>query len=288
MNISRRRFVALCGGAVSGIWLASKGLLRLPRAFSRNPVIKVIGIGGGGGNAIEHMVQAKIDGMEFVAANTDAQALRFMSARTLLLGSNLTWGLGAGADPEIGKRAAMEDRERLAEVLTGADVAFIVAGMGGGTGTGGAPVIAQVAKDLNIPTVAVVTTPFPFEGRKRMRVAEQGIKALTSEYVDLASLIAERGYKKAMAQYAEWPSVVTIPHDKLLTVLGRRISLLDIFRASNNVVLGVVQGIAESIRQPDPDIDFALGVHSAAEIYEVLLAQPHMLLAFAEPYANQG
>lgn len=212
-------------------------MFELVDSYSQNAVIKVIGIGGGGSNAVEHMVQASIEGVDFISANTDAQALRSMTARTILqLGGNITKGLGAGADPEIGKQAAMEDRERLAEVLNGADMVFITAGMGGGTGTGGAPVIAQVAKDLNILTVAVVTKPFPFEGRKRMQIAEQGIKDLT-QYVD---------------------SLITIPNDKLLTVLGRKVSLLDAFKAANNVLLGAVQGIAELITRPGLiNVDFA-------------------------------
>jgi cell division protein FtsZ len=212
-------------------------MFELVDSYSQNAVIKVIGIGGGGSNAVQHMVQANIEGVDFISANTDAQALRGMTARTILqLGGNITKGLGAGADPEIGKQAAMEDRERLTEVLTGADMVFITAGMGGGTGTGGAPVIAQVAKDLNILTVAVVTKPFPFEGRKRMQIAEQGIKELT-QYVD---------------------SLITIPNEKLLTVLGRKVGLLDAFKAANNVLLGAVQGIAELITRPGLiNVDFA-------------------------------
>jgi cell division protein FtsZ len=206
-------------------------------SFSQSAVIKVIGIGGGGGNAVEHMVAANIDGVDFVCANTDAQALQNSSARTVLqLGSNITKCLGAGANPDIGKQAALEDRERIVEVIEGADMLFITAGMGGGTGTGGAPVIARAAKELGILTVAVVTKPFPFEGKKRMQIAEAGIEEL-GQYVD---------------------SLITIPNDKLLSVLGKNISLLDAFRAANDVLLGAVQGIAELITRPGLiNVDFA-------------------------------
>ncbi|MCB1589583.1 MAG: cell division protein FtsZ, partial [Xanthomonadales bacterium] len=192
-------------------------------------VIKVIGVGGGGGNAVKHMVEAEVEGVEFVCANTDAQALRVDQQVTLLqLGGAVTKGLGAGANPEVGRQSALEDRERITEVLRGADMVFITAGMGGGTGTGAAPVIAQIAKDLGILTVAVVTKPFPFEGRKRMHVALQGIEEL-SQHVD---------------------SLITIPNEKLLTVLGRDVSLLNAFREANNVLLGAVQGIADLITRP--------------------------------------
>jgi cell division protein FtsZ len=206
-------------------------------SYLQNAVIKVVGVGGGGCNAVEDMVSANIEGVDFICANTDAQALRNMSARTILqLGSNITKGLGAGANPDIGKQAAIEDRDRIAEVLEGADMVFITSGMGGGTGTGGAPVVAQVAKDLGILTVAVVTKPFPFEGRKRMQVAESGIRDLT-QYVD---------------------SLITIPNEKLLSVLGRSISLLDAFKAANNVLLGAVRGISELITRPGLiNVDFA-------------------------------
>ncbi len=205
--------------------------------YTQNAVIKVIGIGGGGCNAVEDMVSANIEGVDFICANTDAQALRGMSARTLLqLGGNITKGLGAGADPEVGRRAALEDKDRIAEVLEGADMVFITSGMGGGTGTGGAPVVAQVAKELGILTVAVVTKPFPFEGRKRMQIAEQGIHELT-QHVD---------------------SLITIPNAKLLSVLGHDISLINAFKAANNVLLGAVQGIAELITRPGLiNVDFA-------------------------------
>src|SRR5690606_34037485 len=143
-------------------------MFELMDSFSQNAVIKVIGVGGGGGNAVQHMISANIEGVDFVVANTDAQALRGVNARTVLqLGGNITKGLGAGANPDIGRNAALEDRERIMEVINGADMVFITAGMGGGTGTGGAPIVAQVAKELGILTVAVVTKPFPFEGSKR-------------------------------------------------------------------------------------------------------------------------
>ncbi|MFT6836436.1 MAG: cell division protein FtsZ, partial [Francisellaceae bacterium] len=171
-----------------------------------NAVIKVIGVGGGGSNAVEHMLENSIEGVEFICANTDSQALRNSSARvTIQIGTDVTKGLGAGADPEMGKRAAQEDRMNIQEALEGADMAFITAGMGGGTGTGAAPVIAEIAQDMGILTVAVVTKPFPFEGRRRMQIAEYGISEL-SQHVD---------------------SLITIPNEKLLNVLGKNISLLD-------------------------------------------------------------
>ena len=206
-------------------------------SYTQNAVIKVIGVGGGGGNAVEHMVQQSIDGVDFICANTDAQALKNQQGRTVLqLGTGITKGLGAGANPDIGRQAALEDRERIQEVLQGADMVFITAGMGGGTGTGAAPVVAQIAKDLGILTVAVITKPFPFEGRKRMAVAEEGMKQL-AEYVD---------------------SLITIPNEKLLSVLGKNISLLDAFKAANDVLLGAVQGIAELITRPGLiNVDFA-------------------------------
>ena len=212
-------------------------MFELMDTFGQQAVIKVIGVGGGGGNAVDHMVNANIDGVEFINANTDAQALKKSDARSILqLGANLTKGLGCGADPSIGKQAAVEDRERIAEVLQGADMIFITAGMGGGTGTGAAPVVAQVARDLDILTVAVVTKPFPFEGKKRMAVAEQGIKELT-EFCD---------------------SIITIPNEKLLTVLGKASTLLDAFSQANHVLQGAVQGIAELITRPGLiNVDFA-------------------------------
>ncbi len=200
-------------------------------------VIKVIGVGGGGGNAVEHMVRQNIEGVEFITVNTDAQALRNSSANTTLqIGGGITKGLGAGADPEVGRDAAMEDREALRELLTGSDMVFIAAGMGGGTGTGAAPIVAEVAREMGILTVAVVTKPFSFEGKKRMGFAAHGIEEL-SKNVD---------------------SLITIPNDKLLKVLGRGISLLDAFKAANDVLLGAVQGIAELITRPGLiNVDFA-------------------------------
>ncbi len=212
-------------------------MFELMDAFTQSAVIKVIGVGGGGGNAVEHMVAAQIDGVDFICANTDAQVLKNSSAQTVLqLGSNLTKGLGAGANPDLGRQAALEDRERIIEVIQGADMIFITAGMGGGTGTGGAPVVAQIAKELGILTVAVITKPFPFEGKKRTQVAEDGIRGL-AEHVD---------------------SLITIPNERLLSVLGKNISLLDAFKAANNVLLGAVQGIAELITRPGLiNVDFA-------------------------------
>ncbi|MDA8362400.1 MAG: cell division protein FtsZ [Gammaproteobacteria bacterium] len=212
-------------------------MFELMDTYGQQAVIKVIGVGGGGGNAVDHMVAANIEGVEFIIANTDAQALKRSGARTILqLGANLTKGLGAGADPTVGRQAAVEDRERIAEALSGADMVFITAGMGGGTGTGAAPVVAQVAHDLDILTVAVITKPFPFEGKKRMAVAEQGIKEL-SEFVD---------------------SVITIPNEKLLSVVGKGASLLDAFGKANEVLQGAVQGIAELITRPGlVNVDFA-------------------------------
>ena len=199
--------------------------------------IKVIGVGGGGGNAVEHMVSQTIEGVEFITANTDSQALRNSAANvTLQLGQDVTKGLGAGANPEIGRRSAEEDRDTIRETLQGADMVFIAAGMGGGTGTGAAPVVAEVAKEMGILTVAVVTKPFPFEGKKRMNYADQGIEFL-SKSVD---------------------SLITIPNEKLLKVLGPGTSLLDAFKAANNVLLGAVQGIAELITRPGLiNVDFA-------------------------------
>jgi cell division protein FtsZ len=204
---------------------------------SQSAVIKVIGVGGGGGNAVKHMASCGIEGAEFICANTDAQALRGSNVRTALqIGCNITKGLGAGADPDVGRQAAMEDRDRLVEVIEGADMLFITAGLGGGTGTGAAPVVAQVAKELGILTVAVVTKPFKMEGRKRMVTAEQGIGDL-AKYVD---------------------SLITIPNEKLLSVLGPQTTLLDAFRAANEVLQGAVQGIAELITRPGLiNVDFA-------------------------------
>lgn len=208
-----------------------------PMELTNDAVIKVIGVGGGGGNAVEHMVRERIEGVEFFAVNTDAQALRKTAVgQTIQIGTGITKGLGAGANPEVGRNAAEEDREALRNALDGADMVFIAAGMGGGTGTGAAPVVAEVAKELGILTVAVVTKPFNFEGKKRMTFAEAGITEL-SKHVD---------------------SLITIPNDKLLKVLGRGISLLDAFGAANDVLKGAVQGIAELITRPGlMNVDFA-------------------------------
>lgn len=205
--------------------------------YTQSAVIKVIGVGGGGGNALEHMVASEIEGVDFICANTDAQALRKSSATTQLqLGTDITKGLGAGANPDIGRQAALEDRERIMEVIKGADMVFITAGMGGGTGTGAAPVVAQVAKEMGILTVAVVTKPFPFEGGKRLKIADAGIDEL-GQHVD---------------------SLITIPNEKLLAVLGKQMSLLNAFKAANDVLLGAVQGIAELItREGMINVDFA-------------------------------
>jgi len=205
--------------------------------YSQNAVIKVVGIGGGGGNAVEHMLQGNIEGVEFICANTDAQALKNSSARTILqLGTEVTKGLGAGANPQIGEQAALEDRERIMAVLEGTDMVFVTAGMGGGTGTGAAPVVAQVAKEIGILTVAVVTRPFPFEGRKRAKVAEAGLKELNAQ-VD---------------------SLIIIPNEKLLSVLGRETTLLEAFKAANGVLYSAVQGISELITRPGLiNVDFA-------------------------------
>ncbi len=202
-----------------------------------NAVIKVIGIGGGGGNAVEHMLHERIQGVEFITMNTDAQALKNCNAPAIIqIGEEITKGLGAGADPDIGRRAAEEDCDRIRSVLDGTDMVFITAGMGGGTGTGGAPVLAEIAKEMGILTVAVVTKPFSFEGRQRMKQAELGLSALT-QHVD---------------------SLITIPNNKLLTVLGKNMSLVNAFKAANNVLLGAVQGIADLITRPGLiNVDFA-------------------------------
>lgn len=213
-------------------------MFQLVDAYSEtNAVIKVIGFGGGGGNAVEHMLGSTIDGVDFVCANTDSQALKHSSARTVLqLGANVTKGLGAGANPDIGRQAALEDRDRIVDVLDGADMVFITAGMGGGTGTGASPVAAQLAKEMGILTVAVVTKPFPFELSRRMKIAEEGIREL-ADHVD---------------------SLITVPNEKLLSVLGREITLRNAFSAANDVLLGAVQGIAELITRPGMiNVDFA-------------------------------
>ena len=200
------------------------------------PVIKVIGIGGGGGNAVQHMAENGIEGVEFICANTDLQALRGKTARTLQLGGQLTGGQGAGSEPEVGREAALEDRGRLQEALEGCDMVFIAAGMGGGTGTGAAPVLAQVAQEMGILTVAVVTRPFDFEGKKRRAVADKGIE-------DLGRFVN---------------SLITIPNEKLKSVLGAEMTLLNAFAAANDVLLNAVQGIAEIITRPGlVNVDFA-------------------------------
>ncbi|MFP4207177.1 MAG: cell division protein FtsZ [Wenzhouxiangella sp.] len=205
--------------------------------YNPGATIKVVGIGGGGGNAVNQMVNADIEGVEFICVNTDSQALRnFAGKSTLQIGSSVTKGLGAGANPEVGRQAALEDRDRISEMLSGCDMVFITAGMGGGTGTGAAPVIAQTAKEMGILTVAVVTRPFPFEGQRRMAIAQQGIDEL-GHHVD---------------------SLITIPNAKLLSVLGDEVSLLNAFKAANQVLSGAVQGIAELITRPGLiNVDFA-------------------------------
>lgn len=212
-------------------------MFELMESQQDNAVIKVVGVGGGGGNAVEHMLAENIDGVEFICANTDAQALKNSKAKILIqLGDELTKGLGAGANPEVGREAAEEDRERIKDVLRGADMVFITAGMGGGTGTGAAPVFAQIAKELGILTVSVVTKPFSFEGKQRALAADEGIRRL-AEHVD---------------------SLITIPNNKLLSVLGKNISLLNAFKAANNVLLGAVKGISDLITRPGLiNVDFA-------------------------------
>jgi len=212
-------------------------MFELMDGYSQNAVIKVLGVGGGGGNAVKHMVSCGIEGVDFICANTDSQALQSSNVRTALqIGCNITKGLGAGADPEVGRQAAMEDRDRILEVIEGADMLFITAGLGGGTGTGAAPIVAQVARELGILTVAVVTKPFTMEGGKRLAVADQGISEL-GKYVD---------------------SLITIPNEKLLSVLGAETTLLDAFRSANEVLQGAVQGIAELITRPGLiNVDFA-------------------------------
>lgn len=204
---------------------------------TQSAVIKVVGVGGGGGNAVSHMVSSDVEGVEFICANTDAQALaKIASHAALHIGGELTKGLGAGANPEVGRSAAMEDREKIMAMLQGADMVFITAGMGGGTGTGAAPIVAEVAKEMGILTVAVVTKPFPFEGRKRMKIAEEGIREL-QDRVD---------------------SLIIIPNEKLLPVLGKNTSLIKAFSAANDVLKGAVQGIADLIIRPGMiNVDFA-------------------------------
>jgi cell division protein FtsZ len=212
-------------------------MFQLGDNMPHNATIKVIGVGGGGGNAVEHMLTEHIEGADFICANTDLQALNRSSAKSIIqLGDAITKGLGAGANPDVGKKAAEEDKDRLRDTLEGADMLFITAGMGGGTGTGAAPVIAQIAKELGILTVAVVTKPFAFEGKKRQTIAEQGMKEL-AKYVD---------------------SLITIPNNKLLTVLGKNVTLISAFKTANNVLHGAVQGIADLITRPGLiNVDFA-------------------------------
>ena len=212
-------------------------MFELVDSVQQNAVIKVIGVGGGGGNAVRPMLNSDIEGVDFICANTDAQALKDLDARQIIqLGGAITKGLGAGANPEIGRQAALEDRDRISDAISGADMVFITAGMGGGTGTGAAPVVAQVARELGILTVAVVTKPFLFEGGKRMSMAEAGLREL-EECVD---------------------SLITIPNEKLLSVMGKNTSLLDAFAAANDVLLGAVQGIADLItRNGMINVDFA-------------------------------
>ena len=212
-------------------------MFELVESVAQSAEIKVIGVGGGGGNAVHHMINNQVEGVEFICANTDAQALHNLKAKTILqMGSNITKGLGAGANPEIGRQAALEDRDEIAEILSGADMVFITAGMGGGTGTGAAPIVAEVAREMGILTVAIVTRPFPFEGKKRSKIAEEGIRLLT-EHVD---------------------SLITIPNEKLLDVLGKEATLLEAFKAANDVLLGAVKGIADLIMNPGMiNVDFA-------------------------------
>ena len=204
-------------------------MFELMDAYSQSAVIKVLGVGGAGCNAVDHMVEAGIEGVDFACLNTDSQVLSKSKVKTTLqIGSGITKGLGAGANPEVGRQAAMEDRDRIVELIEGCDMLFITAGMGGGTGTGAAPVVAQLAKEMNILTVAVVTKPFAMEGQKRMLLADQGIAEL--------------------ARHCD--SLITIPNEKLLSVLGPRTRLLDAFTSANGVLQGAVQGIAELITRP--------------------------------------
>jgi cell division protein FtsZ len=212
-------------------------MFELADSLPENAVIKVLGVGGGGGNAVQHMLTTDIEGVEFICANTDAQALHGMSTGSVIqIGGELTKGLGAGANPEVGRQAAQEDRKQIAEMIEGADMIFITAGMGGGTGTGAAPIVAEVAKELGILTVAVVTKPFPFEGRKRMRIAEEGINEL-KDHVD---------------------SLIIIPNEKLMQVMGKNCSLINAFNSANDVLSNAVRGIADLITRPGMiNVDFA-------------------------------
>ncbi len=212
-------------------------MFELVDSAPQSAVIKVIGVGGGGGNAVRHMIDHQVDGVDFICANTDAQALSDISSKTVLqLGAGITKGLGAGANPEVGRAAALEDRDRIADAMHGADMVFVTAGMGGGTGTGAAPIVAEVARELGILTVAVVTRPFSFEGKKRLNTADDGLKEI--------------------AQHCD--SLITIPNEKLLEVLGSNTTLLDAFKEANDVLLGAVQGIADLIIRPGlVNVDFA-------------------------------
>ena len=212
-------------------------MFELVDSYSDSATIKVVGVGGGGGNAVAHMLQHAIEGVDFICANTDVQALKKSQATVQLqIGANITKGLGAGANPELGRQAALEDRDRIQEVLAGTDMLFITTGMGGGTGTGAAPVIAQIAKDMGILTVAVVTRPFGFEGKKRMEQALAGIRELEKQ-VD---------------------SLIVIPNEKLLAVMGKSAQMMEAFNAANGVLLSAVQGISELITRPGfINVDFA-------------------------------
>ncbi len=212
-------------------------MFELVDSYSDSATIKVVGVGGGGGNAVAHMLQHAVEGVDFICANTDVQALKKSQATVQLqIGANITKGLGAGANPELGRQAALEDRDRIQEVLAGTDMLFITTGMGGGTGTGAAPVIAQIAKDMGILTVAVVTRPFGFEGKKRMEQAMNGIRELEKQ-VD---------------------SLIVIPNEKLLAVMGKSAQMMEAFNAANGVLLSAVQGISELITRPGfINVDFA-------------------------------
>ena len=212
-------------------------MFELVDSAPQSAVIKVVGVGGGGGNAVRHMIDHEVDGVDFICANTDAQALSDIHSKTVLqLGASITKGLGAGANPEVGRAAALEDKDRIADALHGADMVFVTAGMGGGTGTGAAPIVAEVAREMGILTVAVVTRPFSFEGKKRLSTAEEGLKEI--------------------AQHCD--SLITIPNEKLLEVLGSNTTLLDAFKEANDVLLGAVQGIADLIIRPGlVNVDFA-------------------------------
>lgn len=212
-------------------------MFELMDSVAQDAVIKVIGVGGGGGNAVQHMVSTGIDGVDFICANTDAQALtRMKGAKSLQIGCNITKGLGAGATPDVGHQAALEDRELIQEAISNTDMLFVTAGMGGGTGTGAAPVVAHIAREMGILVVGVVTKPFAFEGQTRMKIALHGIKELT-QHVD---------------------SLITIPNDKLLDVYGRDFDLMNAFKGANDVLYGAVQGITELITNPGViNVDFA-------------------------------